>query len=208
MLNDKDFDSWSDEYDQDVIKSDENGEYPFAGYRKMHRFIYDTISERPNSNVLEVGIGTGVLASKLRSLGCEITGLDFSDSMIEISKKKIPDAVIIKRDITLGLPEELKDKRYEYITSNYTLHHLNDDQKVSFLIELLGVLKEDGTILIGDVAFTKRSELDSISRGLGDWWDKDEVYFVVDEIKEKMQGKCKVDFVKFSECTGVLVIKK
>jgi hypothetical protein len=35
MLDNKGFDIWADGYDEDVDVSDDNNEYPFAGYKKV-----------------------------------------------------------------------------------------------------------------------------------------------------------------------------
>ena len=44
MLNNKEFDLWADEYDKTVSISDEKGTYPFAGYRKILGFIFQTVN--------------------------------------------------------------------------------------------------------------------------------------------------------------------
>lgn len=41
-----------------------------------------------------------------------------------------------------------------------------------------------GKILIGDVAFDTRSELEQCRRDAGDEWDGGEIYFVADELRE------------------------
>ena len=39
--------------------------------------------------VLELGIGTGLLAEKLIEMGLDISGFDFSTSMLEIAVKRL-----------------------------------------------------------------------------------------------------------------------
>ena len=43
MLNNKGFDLWADGYDKTVGISDEENTYPFAGYKKVLGFIFQTI---------------------------------------------------------------------------------------------------------------------------------------------------------------------
>ena len=40
MLNNEGFDLWADDYDKSVGLSDEEGVYPFAGYRDVLNKIY------------------------------------------------------------------------------------------------------------------------------------------------------------------------
>ena len=42
MLDKKEFDLWADGYDKTVGISDEKNTYPFAGYKKVLGFIFQT----------------------------------------------------------------------------------------------------------------------------------------------------------------------
>ena len=65
MLNREGFDLWADGYDRSVGLSDEDGSYPFAGYRDILNAIYGRILSDGGRDVLDVGFGTGVLAARL-----------------------------------------------------------------------------------------------------------------------------------------------
>ena len=41
MLSNQGFDLWADDYDKSVGLSDENGTYPFAGYKNVLNEIYN-----------------------------------------------------------------------------------------------------------------------------------------------------------------------
>ena len=43
MLSDKGFDLWADDYDKSVEISDNDGSYPFAGYKNILNEIYNRI---------------------------------------------------------------------------------------------------------------------------------------------------------------------
>ena len=60
---------WAKDYDKAVDVADENNAYPFAGYRKLMNVIYGTVLDRKPARVLDIGIGTGFLASKLYEQG-------------------------------------------------------------------------------------------------------------------------------------------
>ena len=150
MLDNKGFDLWADGYDKIVGVSDEENTYPFAGYKDVLGTIYKIIMEKPDAVVLDIGFGTGTLTTKLYENGCPIYGQDFSERMIELASPKMPNAHLYQGDFTHGLVEQLLAQRYDFIVATYSLHHLTDEQKVSFLQVLRDRLNPGGQILIGD----------------------------------------------------------
>ncbi len=137
--------------------------------------------------------------------GCDIYGQDFSHKMIEIAYEKMPNAKLFHGDFLAGLVNELTQNKYDAIIATYSLHHLPDIQKVSFLNSLLTLLKDDGCIYIGDIAFATRGEMEAYKAQVGNEWDDDEMYFVCDELKEHFP---QIEFEQISCCAGVLYIKK
>ena len=203
MLDRTGFDLWAEGYDKSVGLSDEENTYPFAGYRAVLGTIYQAILNKPGATVLDVGFGTGTLTAKLYEAGCTICGQDFSARMIELASEKMPNAHLYQGDFTQGLVEPLLAQRYDFIVATYSLHHLTDEQKVCFLHVLQNHLNPGGQILIGDVAFENRSRLEQCRKDVGDEWDDDEIYFVVDELKREFP---ELGFKQRSHCAGVLSI--
>ena len=205
MLNHQEFDLWADGYDQSVGLSDEENTYPFAGYRKVLGGIFQTIMAHPRAAVLDIGFGTGTLTAKLYEQRCTIYGQDFSPKMIELARAKMPNAHLYAGDFSKGLVEPLRNLRYDYIIATYSLHHLTDAQKCAFLRALRGCLKADGQILIGDVMFQTRAELDTCKRDAGEEWDDDEIYFVADEFAQAFPRHV---FTPVSHCAGILAFDR
>ena len=203
MLDNKGFDLWADGYDKTIGVSDEGNTYPFAGYKDVLGTIYKSIMEKPNAVVLDIGFGTGTLTTKLYENGCTIYGQDFSERMIELASPKMPNAHLYQGDFTQGLVVPLLAQHYDFIVATYSLHHLTDEQKVSFLRDLRDHLNPGGRIFIGDVAFETRSQLEQCRMDVGDEWDDDEIYFVVDELKGEFP---ELGFKRTSHCSGVLSI--
>lgn len=58
--------------------------------------------------------------------------------------------------------------------STYTLHHLTDEEKAAFIKVLLPLLKEDGFLFIGDIAFQTRGGLEQCRMEHIERWDEDE----------------------------------
>lgn len=205
MLNNKGFDLWADGYDKAVGLSDEENSYPFAGYKEILARIYETILKKGKSTVLDIGFGTGTLTKRLYEQGCEIWGQDFSSRMIELASAKMPNAHLFQGDFSQGLVEPLLNNTYDFIIATYSLHHLTDDNKIALIQSMTDLLKEDGVILIGDVAFANRADLVQCRREVGDEWDDDEIYFVFDEMQKLLPN---LKFQQISYCAGILSLAR
>lgn len=205
MLNKEGFNAWADEYDRSTARSDADGSYPFAGYNEILTEIRRRVLSRGAKDVLDIGFGTGVLTAMLYEHGCRIYGQDFSESMIALAQEKMLEATLVCGDFTQGLASALTQHRYNAIIATYSLHHLTDTGKVTFIQSLLPLLREGGTIYIGDVAFATRAELEVCRAQSGTRWDKDEIYFVYDELKKAFPA---MTFDRLSPCAGILSLRK
>lgn len=208
MLDSRVFDLWADNYDNDVAKCSENNKYPFAGYKSVLNYIYKEVSGRHDAKVLDVGFGTGVLTTQLYKCGCNITGLDFSDKMIDIARQKMPKARLIKWDFSKGIPDDIKDSRFDYIIFTYSIHHIPDKEKVNLIKSINTLLYDTGKIIIGDVAFETRNNLEICKQKNAGAWDNNEFYIVISDIKEQLNDICNCKFSEISNCSGILTITK
>ena len=95
----------------------------------------------------------------------------------------------------------MMERSYDFIIATYSLHHLTDAQKVTFLRERLN---DGGTILIGDVAFETRAQLEQCRLETGDGWDTEEIYFVSDELREDFS--C-LSYTQVSHCAGIFTLR-
>ena len=204
MLDNKGFDLWADDYDKSVDLSDDDNSYPFAGYKEILNQIYNEVLSIEAKKVLDIGFGTGTLTSRLYEKGIEIYGQDFSKEMFDIAKEKMPHAKLYFKDFSRGLDEVLLTNKYDAIIATYSLHHLVDEDKIDFIKSLLPLLKDGGKILIGDVAFKTRDELEICKNHVGHSWDDEEFYFVYDEMKDKFPT---TTFNQVSHCAGIITIE-
>ena len=205
MLDNKGFDLWADGYDADVGISDDDNEYPFVGYKNILGSIYSTIMSKKNATVLDIGFGTGTLATKLYKNSCTIYGQDFSSRMVEIALEKMPNAHLYQGDFAQGLVEPLQSLSYDFIVATYSIHHLTDEQKIVFLKDLLNHLNDGGKILIGDVAFETREEFDAVKEEVGNEWDEEEFYCIAEELKTEFPS---LNFEKITFCSGILTLSR
>ena len=205
MMDSNAFDLWADEYNRSVKGSDEENSYPFAGYQRVLEAIYSEIRKMDAHRVLDVGFGTGILANRLYRDGCHVTGIDFSDRMLQIAREKMPEAVLIRHDFSTGLPLQLQEEDFDAIVCTYAIHHLTDKQKRSFLAELQSHLAPGGKIFVGDVAFPSRCDLEACRISSGDEWDDEEIYLVADEVLPSLPG---AHFESISFCAGILTLPR
>ena len=197
------FDLWAGEYDKYVGLSEAADTYPFAGYREVLGDIYNEIMSVKGARVLDLGFGTGTLTNKLYEGGCEVFGQDFSEKMIELAQKKMPEAFLFQGDFYQGIVPELKEQTYDFIVGTYSMHHLTDEDKVPFFKDALSLLKTGGKFLIGDVCFETEEDLKQASERAGDEWDSDEYYIVCERLKRDFPN---LTFEKKSFCAGIITL--
>lgn len=204
MRDSQGFNLWAEDYDQSVQLSDESNAYPFAGYTKLMNAVYGAVMEHSPASVLDIGLGTGTLSARLYAAGNQITGIDFSSEMLQKAGAKMPNARLIECDFSKGLPDTFQHAEFDVIVSTYAFHHLVDAQKAGFVLSLLPYLKENGSVIIGDVSFQAREDLERCRQASGDAWDADEMYFVFSELEQALCGQCDVKYHSFSHCAGAM----
>lgn len=200
MLNQIGFDLWADGYDASIARSDAEDRYPFAGYKKLLTAIYAAVQQAPGIRVLDLGVGTGVLAQRLYADGYTITGVDFSPRMLSLAGEKMPGARLFLHDFSTGLPPALAGETFDHILCTYAIHHLTPSKQIALLRELTGHLMPGGQLLLGDIAFADRAALNRCRARAGSEWDDEEYYPVAQELQLYFP---KLYFEAYSHCCGV-----
>lgn len=206
MLDNKGFDKWAGEYDVSIQRYSEG--YPFEGYYNVLSYVHSLIKEPKKAKILDVGVGTGLLTHELYKKGGQIYGIDFSEKMLELVKQKMPKGKFYCYDINYGLPKDLDGVKFDYIVSSYVIHHLDDEEKVNFILKLKGILKENGKIIIADISFKNHKDMLYCKNVSGSNWDNDEIYIVADKMVKRLnESGLIVRYTQVSSCAGVLEIK-
>ena len=145
----KGYDKIAEEYQAD--------RHIFDNKRELEEFV--SLLPR-NAKVLDVGCGAGVPFIKfLVEYGCSVTGVDFSESMLGLARKNVPEANLVKQDVTrLGL----KANSFDGVTSSFCIIHIPREKHSSLFQSLHGILKPEGVILI--------------SMGYSEWEGTDDYY--------------------------------
>ncbi|PPJ56792.1 hypothetical protein CBER1_05976 [Cercospora berteroae] len=127
--------------------------------------VVDELAEwKFGQTVLDLGAGSGIIARRFAKQGAHVTGLDFSEAMLEKgrarSKSEQLDGSITYEFIDLmdfdGMAKYMADKeRFDVITISTTLKSLPDLQPLAKALPLM--LKPTGRVVIVDLhpAFSK-----------------------------------------------------
>lgn len=114
-------------------------------HRRWKRRLVHEAGIRVGERALDVCCGTGDVAFALRDLGAEVTGLDFSEAMLGIARKRnTGGAVRFLQGDALALP--FPDQTFDVVTVAYGVRNLADVH--AGLAELLRVLRPAGRLLI------------------------------------------------------------
>jgi putative AdoMet-dependent methyltransferase len=198
-----DFDNWAETYDQSVLIH----QFPFYGYPDVLAKVVVWAEPRHGLSVLDLGTGTGNLAIRFATLGCEIWCTDFSEPMLAKARGKIPAARFFLHDLRQPLPTEL-ERTFDRIISAYVFHHFELDEKLRILQSLVAHhLSSTGRIVIGDIAFQDQAALEKVKIAAGDEWE-DEYYWIADRAIPTLEKVgFKVEYTQVSSCAGVFALQ-
>ena len=117
-----------------------------------------------NMRVLEVACGTGRLSQEISKHVKEFVGLDYSQDMLNIAKKKNNSLQYVFGDMRNLTPEELG--KFNLIICGFNLlQHLKTDEDVMFFFNsCYKVLEDNGTLIIDifnpDMKFLSKEEIE------------------------------------------------
>lgn len=100
----------------------------------------------PGDKILDLGCGNGRFFESLKDRDIDYIGVDFSEKLIEIARKKYPGTKFQTADaLDLSFPNNYFDKIY----SVAVLHHIPSKQlRLQFLKEARRVLKLNGLLIL------------------------------------------------------------
>jgi ubiquinone/menaquinone biosynthesis C-methylase UbiE len=102
----------------------------------------------PDGRALDVGCGTGAVAQRLAERGYQVTGVDPSEGMLEVMRRRSPPSTAVRASGT-ELPFE--DGRFDLVYTVAALHHIAEPVAVAqTLAEMVRVTRPGGRIVIWD----------------------------------------------------------
>jgi demethylmenaquinone methyltransferase / 2-methoxy-6-polyprenyl-1,4-benzoquinol methylase len=127
----------------------------------------DLANAAPGSRVLDVATGTGDFAIELQRRvgdGGEVIGLDFSEKMLELARRKAP-AIRFEQGNALELP--YADDEFDAATVGFGVRNFSDLDRG--LVELSRVVKPGGRVVILEMTTPTRPPLSWFFRA---WFDR------------------------------------
>lgn len=137
------------------------------------------------ASVLDAGCGSGRDANILNEQGLNVTGLDLSNGLLKVARRKYPKVNFVEGNL---LSLQFDDESFEGVWSNASLLHLETIHDVKQAIaEFARVLKHSGTLHVVVKSQTGDSKTAVVSDKLsGD--DRFFQYFELDEITSFLEN--------------------
>jgi ubiquinone/menaquinone biosynthesis C-methylase UbiE len=170
----------ADEYDDWWLGRGLYADRVRPGWNAELETLARTLRELPPKRTLDVACGTGFLT---RHLPGEVTGLDQSDAMVAIARRRAPEASYRVGD-ALALPFD--DGSFERVFASYFYCHLEEVDRLRFLGEARRVAPE--LVVAGSVVSegvpTSRWEERTLRDGTR--WQVYKRYFTGDELATEL----------------------
>jgi demethylmenaquinone methyltransferase/2-methoxy-6-polyprenyl-1,4-benzoquinol methylase len=124
----------------------------------------DLAAVGPGSRALDVATGTGDLAIELAGRGAEVTGLDFSEQMLELARRKAPGIEWVRGN-ALELP--YGDGEFDAVTVGFGARNFSDLGRG--VAEMARVTKPGGRVVILEITTPQKPPLSWFFRL---WFDR------------------------------------
>jgi ubiquinone/menaquinone biosynthesis C-methylase UbiE len=110
------------------------------------KLAFEAIEIKPGMKVLDVGCGTGIYTRRLVDMGCEVTGVDIADKMLDIAREKVPEAKFVNSSVyALPFPHD----QFDLIFSMATFEFIHNAKAAYY--EMKRVVKPGATIFVGTI---------------------------------------------------------
>lgn len=107
-------------------------------------FVNEILSTIPKGGkVLDIGCGPGNFTQYIKTQDFEVEGIDISEKMLEIAKRKVPEGIFKQMDMR---SLEYENNTFDFILSSFSLIHIPSNEVISTLKEWNRVLKNGGKL--------------------------------------------------------------
>lgn len=136
------FDELAAEYDNPIIKK---------WTRRFFSPVLKEIKISRKTKILDVGFGTGEFLLLFKGKA-QLYGIDASQKMFNIARKKLGKAALLKLGDVNKMP--FKSNYFDYVISTEAFHHFYAQEEA--VREMARVCKKSGEVIISDVNFFLR----------------------------------------------------
>lgn len=139
-----------------------------------------------NATVLDIGCGGGVKTRYIADRGYDVTGVDFSDGMIAIAKRELPD---LDFDVIDIYDLDSYPKTFDGIFAQAVLLHIPKARVMEVLEKMKNKLHTGGLLYIG----VKSVKDDGVEEGVtrendyGYEYERFFSYFSIEELKDSIK---------------------
>lgn len=117
------------------------------------------VSHQPK--ILDLGCGSGDVTAEIIQLrpDTSVCMVDFSEKMVHQVRDRFQNEKnieIITHDLNNGVPENLLSKEFDVLTSCFTIHHVEYENRVGLYTQIRHILCDGGLFINGDL-FTGES---------------------------------------------------
>ena len=148
-----------------------------------HPALFSLFPDVQDAIILDLGCGMGDLCKIFADNKAQkIIGVDISDKMLQIAKKRTQDYANIQLFHSAIEDFETKDNQFDLVVSSLALHYVQDIKAI--FIKIHGWLKESGMLV-----FSIEHPIATCIQGLHQGWQKDEngnnLFWQVDAYSEE-----------------------
>jgi tRNA (cmo5U34)-methyltransferase len=131
----------------------------------LKSFYKHFISNKPNSNILDLGCGDGIVMDELLKIdnSIEATLIDGSEDMLSRAKDRLKDfknVHFIRASFQELLNKNTALQNYDFIVSSLAIHHLTMEEKTVLFKTIYSHLNVDGYFLNIDVVLAPSDALE------------------------------------------------
>lgn len=153
------------------------------GWDEDLQALVAVIESLPPAHTLDVACGTGFLTQHLPG---RVVGVDHSERMLAIARKRVPTAEFVQGD---GLSLPFEDGSFERVFASYFYCHLEEPERVRFAAEARRVAHE--LVIVASVRWggvePERWEERLLSDGSR--WQVYKRYFEPDALARELEGE-------------------
>jgi len=111
---------------------------------------FNLFQVKPGMHILDVGCGTGNFSLKLAQKGASVVGIDISEKMLTIARKRaMQEEVSIEFKKMDSLNLQFPDNYFDGVFSMATIEFISDSRKM--IAEMFRVCNKGGPILVGTI---------------------------------------------------------
>ncbi len=127
---------------------------------KINKYIVDNLINKKET-ILDIGMGTGTFAILCGKKGVIVTGIDNSEKMLEVAKKKIELEGLTKSIQVIKMPvieldEKFSDKSFDKIIAILSFSEFYGEEQDFCLKQINRILKDNGEFILVDEVKPKK----------------------------------------------------